>query len=258
MDRDSLRQLLESGLSYEEIARRFKRHPSTVSGWARRYGLTSAYRAKHAPKGGLDRAHVESLLEEGASIARLAAHLGVSESTVQYWLRKWGLRTARGERMAEAGRACSEGRAAVELVCRRHGRTTFLIEGRGYHRCLRCRGEAVVRRRRKVKATLVCEAGGKCRLCGYDRCADALHFHHLDPTQKSFSIGARGLTRSLDSLRREAAKCALLCANCHAEVEAGIVTLAVEGDRVAPEGEPPQSPEKPRSGVAQSGRAIGC
>jgi hypothetical protein len=101
---------------------------------------------------------------------------------------------------------------------------------------MRCRWEAVARRRRKVKATLVREAGGECRQCGYSRCVEALHFHHVDPATKIFSIGSRGLTRSLDVLRTEAAKCALLCANCHAEVEAGIVTLAVEGDRAAPEG----------------------
>jgi transposase len=195
VDRDSLQMLLASGLSFEEIGRRFRRHPSTISYWARRHGLISELQAKHAPKGGLDRYRVEVLIADGLSISRMANRLGVSESTVQYWLRKWGLKTARAERMKAA-----------------------------------CRADAVARRRRRVKTILVREAGGRCRLCGYSRCPDALHFHHVDPSTKSFSIGARGLTRSLDLLRKEAAKCALLCANCHAEVEAGIVTLAVEGD----------------------------
>jgi transposase len=257
VDRDSLQLLLASGLSYEEIGKRFSRHPSTVSAWARRHGLVSKHQ-KHAPRGGLDRERVEVLLGEGRSIAGIAAELSISESTVHYWLRKWGLKTKRGERMTAAARAREEGRAVVELVCHHHGRTAFYIEGRGSHRCMRCRWEAVARRRRKVKGILVREAGGRCRLCGYSRCADALHFHHVDPATKSFSIGARGLTRSLESLRREAAKCALLCANCHAEVEAGIVTLAVEGDRAAPEVAAERPPETPRSGVAQSGRAIGC
>jgi transposase len=247
MDRDSLQMLLASGLSYEEIGKRFRRHPSTVSHWARRHGLESTH-GKHVSKGGIDRVRVEGLLVAGCSIAAMARELGVSESTVKYWLRKWGLRTARSERMTAAAEARAEGRAVVELVCRRHGRTPFSIEGRGSHRCMRCRWEAVARRRRKAKATLVREAGGRCRICGYARCADALHFHHVDPGTKSFSIAARGLTRSLDSLRREAAKCALLCANCHAEVEAGIVTLAVEGDRAASEGAAELTPEKPDPG----------
>lgn len=24
--------------------------------------------------------------------------------------------------------------------------------------------------------------GGKCQICGYDKCVGALEFHHLDPT----------------------------------------------------------------------------
>jgi hypothetical protein len=58
-------------------------------------------------------------------------------------------------------------------------------------------------------------------LCGYDRCAGALHFHHLDPAEKSFHLSMQGVARSLARAREEMAKCVLLCANCHAEVEAG-------------------------------------
>jgi 5-methylcytosine-specific restriction endonuclease McrA len=84
----------------------------------------------------------------------------------------------------------------------------------------------VSKRRRKVKAILVEEAGGQCGLCGYDRCAGALAFHHLDPRTKTFGLAEGGLARSLAEARAEAAKCILLCANCHAEVEAGLTRLA--------------------------------
>ena len=40
------------------------------------------------------------------------------------------------------------------------------------------------------------------------------------------TLGERGLTRSLGAVRDEVAKCVLLCADCHAEVEGGIVTAA--------------------------------
>ena len=86
----------------------------------------------------------------------------------------------------------------------------------------------VARRRRKIKEILVSEAGGACRLCGYDRYAGALQFHHLDPENKTFQLAGRGLTRSLSIVRQEAKKCVLLCANCHAEVEGGIAILPVE------------------------------
>jgi hypothetical protein len=95
-------------------------------------------------------------------------------------------------------------------------------------RCSKCNVEAVERRRRKVKQILIVEAGGECVVCGYSRHPAALQFHHLDPSTKSFGLGVRGITRSLASLRAEAAKCVLLCANCHAEVEVGAAELPVK------------------------------
>jgi hypothetical protein len=69
---------------------------------------------------------------------------------------------------------------------------------------------------------LVAEAGGRCVICGYDRCVAALQFHHLEPSQKAFGLSKRGVTRSIEAARAEAGKCTLLCSNCHAEVEAGV------------------------------------
>jgi hypothetical protein len=113
----------------------------------------------------------------------------------------------------------------VERVCRTHGPTAFVLEGRGYYRCKRCRKERVAEWRRRAKLRLVAEAGGRCALCGYDRYPGALHFHHLEPGAKSFGLSARGMARSYARLQAEAAKCVLLCSNCHAEVQWGIVEL---------------------------------
>ena len=89
-------------------------------------------------------------------------------------------------------------------------------------KCKRCVGEAVTRRHQKIKRILVEEAGGGCCVCGYDRCMFTLHFHHVDPSKKSFSVNmARG--KSLAAFRAEAKKCVLVCANCHGEIEAGLI-----------------------------------
>jgi hypothetical protein len=85
--------------------------------------------------------------------------------------------------------------------------------------------ERVAEWRRRAKRRLVEEAGGRCSLCGYDRWIGALHFHHVDPTTKQFGLARRGMTFGMERLRLEAAKCVLLCSNCHAEVEAGMVEL---------------------------------
>lgn len=59
--------------------------------------------------------------------------------------------------------------------------------------------------------------GGRCAKCGYDKCMDALDFHHLNASDKSFGIAAN-LTRKWEDLQTELDKCVLLCANCHREL----------------------------------------
>lgn len=88
--------------------------------------------------------------------------------------------------------------------------------------CKRCIADAVTRRHQKVKRILVEEWGGGCAVCGYDRSVVSLHFHHVDPATKSFAVNmAHG--KSLDSFRAEAEKCVLVCANCHGEIEGGLI-----------------------------------
>jgi transposase len=222
MDRTSLEAWLKLGLSLEEIGRRVGRHPSTVSYWIGKHGLEAAYRDRHAARGGIRCEQLEPLVEAGGSYESIAAELGVSIPSVRYWLKRHGLQTKASARRSKARIARARGEAVVQLECRHHGLSDFWLEGRGHYRCMRCRWEAVSRRRRKVKTILVAEAGGACCLCGYNRCVGALQFHHRDRQTKSFSLSHDGVTRSLERLRSEAAKCVLLCANCHAEVEAGV------------------------------------
>jgi hypothetical protein len=75
---------------------------------------------------------------------------------------------------------------------------------------------AVAEARRKLKARAIAYKGGKCERCGYDRCPDALDFHHRDPTEKDFQVSA-GAYRRWALMVRELDKCVMLCANCHRE-----------------------------------------
>jgi hypothetical protein len=110
--------------------------------------------------------------------------------------------------------------------CQIHGRATHIQRQDGYWRCRQCRIDAVSKRRRTVKEILVAEAGGRCVRCGFDEHPSALQFHHRDPSAKSFGISHKGVTISLARAREEATKCVLLCACCHAMLEAGVVSLS--------------------------------
>ena len=97
-------------------------------------------------------------------------------------------------------------------------------------RCVRCVGEAVTRRNQKVRRILIEEAGGRCSVCGYARAQINLHFHHVDPEQKSFDMHS-GSGKSIAVFRAEARKCVLVCANCHGEIEAGVIPSPAAGSR---------------------------
>lgn len=227
MDRELLERYLRQGLSLPQIGAFVGRDPSTVGYWVKKHGLKAVGSNRFAPKrSDLSRRQLKALVDEGASLREISTELALSMSTVRYWLQKHGLRTYRTGRRRKLGlEAKQAGLTEVVMRCRQHGFTTFSLKKDGVWRCKRCNRDGVVRWRRRVKQMLVEEAGGRCRLCGYGRYQGALHFHHLDPTEKSFVISRKGATRSMAEARREAAKCVLLCANCHAEVEAGIAML---------------------------------
>jgi transposase len=221
MDRTALEKMLGEGLSLAEIGRRVGRHESTVAYWVGVHGLEACGRERHGAKGALGRDELEMLVVAGLSTSQIAEAVGRTRTTVRHWLREYGLKTVWSVRRD----ASQAGQRELTLHCSRHGLTTFRRRRSGGYRCSKCASDAVSRRRRLIKRMLVEEAGGGCALCGYARCVAALEFHHVAPTDKRFSLSHRGVTRSIERARAEASKCVLLCANCHAEVEAGVAEL---------------------------------
>lgn len=83
--------------------------------------------------------------------------------------------------------------------------------------CKRCHNINTIERGRRNKDLYIKYKGGKCELCGYDKCHAAMDFHHLDPDEKDpgvSSIRYWGLAKAKEELD----KCLLVCANCHREI----------------------------------------
>jgi transposase-like protein len=232
MDKHWLADRLEAGESIEAIAREVGRDPSTVAYWVNKHGLRSRHAKRHGPRGGLSREQLEPLIERGLTIRQIAEELDRSAATVRHWLRRHELKTRVAQRVRRDGSTAPE----VVRDCPRHGWTWFRRVGaQNHYRCGQCVIDAVVSARRRVRTILISEAGGGCLLCGYDRNPAALQFHHIDPATKDFTL-RNGDTRSLERMRAEAAKCVLLCANCHAEVESGAAQLPVPSVLAPPPG----------------------
>jgi hypothetical protein len=77
--------------------------------------------------------------------------------------------------------------------------------------CVSCR---VKIRRYRIKQALVEYKGSACEKCGFVGVIEVYDFHHVESSQKEFSI-SHSLNRSWEEIKKEADKCVMLCANCH-------------------------------------------
>lgn len=90
--------------------------------------------------------------------------------------------------------------------------------------------KAVQKRRKEIRLRAIEYKGGHCDICGYNRCIEALEFHHLNPEKKDFGISEKGYTRSWKAIKKELDLCQILCANCHREVHAEIAAFPRDRD----------------------------
>jgi hypothetical protein len=67
--------------------------------------------------------------------------------------------------------------------------------------------------RARLRAELLTSRGNACADCGYHRAAAALEFHHRDRRSKAFTLSS--VSTKPQRIWAEAAKCDLVCANCH-------------------------------------------
>lgn len=64
-----------------------------------------------------------------------------------------------------------------------------------------------------------------CLICGENEPV-CLDFHHKNPDEKDFSIGARMSSGvSIERMIQEIEKCVVLCSNCHRKIHAGLISL---------------------------------
>jgi transposase len=225
MTKEELEGYLADGLSLEQIGKRVGKHASTVSYHLAKHGLLPLGHPRHTPNQKVNSDELREMMGGGTTIREAAKRFGVGYSTIRYWLKRLGIETAHASRLREARDAVEAGKTRVVLTCPEHGEVPFFRRPDGNYRCSKCRAASVTAWRRRVKLRLIKRAGGCCVICGYDRHPAALHFHHVDPDTKSFILSRHGVTRSYREAAAEADKCVLLCANCHAEVEAGATNL---------------------------------
>ena len=91
------------------------------------------------------------------------------------------------------------------------------------YRCNKCGVERVQKRRQRLKELSVQYKGGKCQVCGYNKCIKALDFHHVNPKAKNFTISMKGHIKSWTKVKKELDQCIVVCSNCHREIHDGLI-----------------------------------
>jgi hypothetical protein len=83
----------------------------------------------------------------------------------------------------------------------------------------------MVELRRETKRRAIESFGGVCLACSSAYAPAALEFHHPNASKKEFAISDDGIYRSWEKVQKELQNCVMLCANCHAEIHAGVRVL---------------------------------
>lgn len=163
---------------------------------------------------------INALAAKRLSIRKIAKELSVSASTVKYWLKKFNIKTIPRSEASDCRFCprCKTEKLKTEFYNRRNGKGNSVY-------CKSCSNAQTVERQKRFKQQCVNWKGGECVGCGYNKCNNALDFHHLGQDKKEFSIAHARLTSFNENIKRELDKCILVCSNCHREIHAGVLDL---------------------------------
>jgi hypothetical protein len=153
----------------------------------------------------MDMRKVKKLLDLGWSTYKIAEELKVPKTTLYDAMKKEGLKASRKQHQRKP------------YLCKECGETD---ESKFYAKrkdqCTSCHSKMTNERHKNTRQAGIDFLGGKCSVCGYNKCSKALEFHHVDASVKDSNFRTnRGW--SVKRLLKELENCVLLCANCHRE-----------------------------------------
>lgn len=163
--------------------------------------------------------------EEGLSLKKIADRINVAKSTVSLWVRDIELSFTQKEKLSKKGKPRPNYSEKEQLPSNMKRCTKCLeIKDRSnfYGKklqsfCKDCAKTIAKERIKGFKDKCLTYKGTKCSKCGYNKCKAALEFHHVDGSEKDFTI-SNVRTRNFDSVKKELDKCILICSNCHKEL----------------------------------------
>jgi len=175
--KEEIIKLINEGFTYDDITKKLGCSKSTISYHCNKLNLKS--KSKNIDVNSELVNKINELYKCGNSSYTISKILGISKSTALKYISKENIRTKKKTKTKKD------------------------------------KSEYIMRWKKNLKKSLVEYKGSKCEICGYDRCIEALEFHHSDPSKKDFSISTKLF--GIEKMKKEVDKCLLLCSNCHRE-----------------------------------------
>lgn len=171
------------------------------------------------------------LREEGFSYREIEKKLGCSRSIISYHCKKWSLNDIGLSKGNNAIDIKDEIKEYYKTHTREETAKKFNISKSSVGRYKINKNEKILslidRKKRnyiyvanfrqRLKNKCIEYKGGKCIICGYDKCNRSLDFHHRNSDEKDFEIGSSKIL-NWNKIKIELDKCDLLCKNCHGEL----------------------------------------
>lgn len=160
----------------------------------------------------MDKKLLEEFVSKGLSQYKIADIVGCSQTKIKYWLWKHKLKTLNCNAKLKKCAICGE--ADLKKFYKHK-------DGRFRYRCRKCDNSINIDRFKGIKKQAVEYKGGKCVVCGYDKCMASLDFHHRNPEEKD-PHWRKMRNWIFEKIKNELDKCDLVCKNCHGEIHAGM------------------------------------
>lgn len=219
INENKIRELVSTGLSIREISKSLLISRNSVKKCLKKLELKTLY--KSHPIVEISKDDLENLINENPSLRQISKLTGKSLTSIRYWVKKYELSPrSRIPHELKSSRFCPR-------CCQEKGIQEF-YKKRGIQYassyCKSCTTQQTTERMINFKSLCVKYKGGECIICGYNKYQGALEFHHMNPDDKEFNISHMRKYSFDDLVKYELDKCVLLCANCHREVENGLIT----------------------------------
>jgi hypothetical protein len=169
----------------------------------------------------MEKEYLESLVEQGLSTRQISNIIKKGQTTVNYWLNKYNLKTKNksiGKGYCRYEKIDKNNQTCVCCKVKLNSENAHYRKSRGtYHSyCKICFAEYTFKKRFNFKINALEYKGNCCESCGYNKDITALEFHHKNPAQKEINP-AKLYHKPWDFAKEELDKCSVLCSNCHRE-----------------------------------------